>query len=352
MKFRVWMLLQRIKKFILKLYNSAFIQWIRGTLLFNFFQVFILVMCFLWIIFLFAPQSAHVSYQTKNVQAVGNINADKVDMDIKTNRYFINCFDETELYCQGNENIIVDDKIYDSSYKIKIEPYSKDYSTIVVSEEHLNNMELTLNSFISYDNNDNSSVFINYISSQISIQCKNGFQLVHSDNTNLSFFECDAFLVKKGVEPIPIYHCQIESKNSLSYILGLNSNGRIDITNYLNDFIHTEADITLYGIKNFSSKSSDDLIFSYSPSATTYTLNNQILQLNSKNHSLEADLSLNNGINELNINGMVNHATISGMNLFPSFFSWYRDNVYLAPLTLLTTVFGGVTIMINKKRKK
>ena len=54
----------------------------------------------------------------------------------------------------------------------------------------------------------------------------------------------------------------------------------------------------------------------------------------------------------LKLNGMVNEATISGVSLFPDFWGWYRDNIYFAPLSLVTVVFGAVSMMKKTKKEK
>ncbi len=140
-------------------------------------------------------------------------------------------------------------------------------------------------------------------------------------------------------------------KKLLSLTITTNQNVKLSVMDYLGMETDNKADITLWGVNKISGKASGDLFFSYSPDSKQYHLNKQIVYLGSEKNSLEINIILDNGIRELNINGMVNEASISKMNLFPTFWGWYRDNIYLTPLTLLTTIFGGVTLMINNKKK-
>ena len=93
------------------------------------------------------------------------------------------------------------------------------------------------------------------------------------------------------------------------------------------------------------------MTFAYTPTAKTYELRNQRLNLHSNEKDIEAVIVFDKDLWDIQMDGMVNEATISGMNLFPSFLGWFRDNIYLAPVTLISTVFGGVAMMWNRKKK-
>lgn len=95
---------------------------------------------------------------------------------------------------------------------------------------------------------------------------------------------------------------------------------------------------------------SGKLAISYTPSAEEYVLKKQELYLRSDDSSLNISYDIKNGT--AFISGYVNEATLSQMNLFPNFWSWYFSNIYMAPLTLISTVFAAVSMMNASKRNK
>ncbi|RKI77762.1 hypothetical protein D7V83_18105 [bacterium 0.1xD8-71] len=348
MKFRIWAWTQNIKRKYTKIKNCYVVKWLKNTLIYNIAKMFCMVFLILWVIFLFAPKVAHVSFLTNEVDAVGEIYADHINMNLETDRFRISDFNELNIGCLGNEGYEVNGEFYDNSYKLYTKSYDGLTGTIFITTENIEEEEFNITSFLE---DDSRPVYINYIDSEYSIKCQDGFQIKFDCNIHLTFYESDAFLVKEGQENIPIYTCTIRNSDKYSSVLTTNQNVKLSVMDYLGMETDNKADITLWGVNKISGKASGDLFFSYSPDSKQYHLNKQIVYLGSEKNSLEINIILDNGIRELNINGMVNEASISKMNLFPTFWGWYRDNIYLTPLTLLTTIFGGVTLMINNKKK-
>lgn len=56
--------------------------------------------------------------------------------------------------------------------------------------------------------------------------------------------------------------------------------------------------------------------------------------------------------NKTLVSGDVSEALLSDLDLFPSFNSWYRNNVFLIPLTLITSIFAGVSLMQSSRSVK
>lgn len=348
MKFRLWIWKQNIKRRLKEIYYNKFLIWLRSTLLYNLIKVFIMVVVILWVIFLFAPNSAHVSMHTNEVEAAGKIYADYISMELESERFCLTNFDELEIDCSFLGKIEADDYTYDDVYKIKVEPLNEETATIFVTVLDSEKLPFTISSF---SNGENSLIYINYMAKEFSVKGNNGFNIEYNNNLQFTFFDCNAFLMKDGEENIPINNCLIKADEKYGSFMSIKSNIQLEVMKYLGEDTTYKAVLSLYGLETISAKMSGDLNFSYSPESKQYCLNNQIVYLLSEYNSLEAETKLDNGISELNVNGMVNEASISSMNLFPTFWGWYRDNVYLAPLTLLTTVFGGVTLMINNKKK-
>lgn len=95
---------------------------------------------------------------------------------------------------------------------------------------------------------------------------------------------------------------------------------------------------------------SGKLTISYTPTAEEYVLKKQELYLLSDDSSLNISYNIENGT--AFVSGYVNDATLSQMNLFPNFWSWYFSNIYMAPLTLISTVFAAVSMMNASKKNK
>lgn len=198
---------------------------------------------------------------------------------------------------------------------------------------------------------DYPPVSISYLSSSYSVKCDAGFQIFQGEELHLTFTGGEAYVVNEAGEKAPVRSCLLSNKESLKYVIGLKSNVTINMYNYLDQHVHSTGSVNIYGVNSISSKGYGALILSYTPTPTQYTLTSQYLRLNSKNNQLQATITLDESISSVDINGIVDEATISGMDLFPTFLGWYRDNIYLAPITLVTTIFGGATLMLNSRKK-
>lgn len=95
---------------------------------------------------------------------------------------------------------------------------------------------------------------------------------------------------------------------------------------------------------------SGKLTISYTPNAEEYVLKKQELYLFSDDSSLNISYNIENGT--AFVSGYVNDATLSQMNLFPNFWNWYFSNIYMAPLTLISTVFTALSMMNASKKNK
>ena len=137
------------------------------------------------------------------------------------------------------------------------------------------------------------------------------------------------------------------------YSESLNSRGGFRTDNFkISGYSSSSYILELSGINNIYSKSSGDLEFNYGNTPTTYTLNRRDMRLNSKERELNMTIVSYQSENKMMINGDVTEAELSDLDLFPSFSSWYRNNIFLAPLTLITTIFAGVTSMRSSRKIK
>ena len=58
-----------------------------------------------------------------------------------------------------------------------------------------------------------------------------------------------------------------------------------------------------------------------------------------------------NDDNAFTIAGKIKLAKISDFNIFPNFQTWYIENIYLIPLTLVSAIFGGIALFQKKNKK-
>ena len=94
-----------------------------------------------------------------------------------------------------------------------------------------------------------------------------------------------------------------------------------------------------------------------------YDINAQSVKLESSDRSNDNALSIeissysneeaSDGYSSsLKVTGIVNSAKIIYFDLFPTFIGWYKENITLIPLSLVTAIFGGVALLKKSKEKE
>lgn len=108
--------------------------------------------------------------------------------------------------------------------------------------------------------------------------------------------------------------------------------------------------ITLIQVVSCIVRGNGKLTISYTPTPEEYSLKKQDLFLLSENSSLTLSVDVETG--KVSIWGYADKAMLSQMSLFPSLWNWYFSNIYMAPLTLISTVFAAVSMMNASKKKQ
>ena len=110
--------------------------------------------------------------------------------------------------------------------------------------------------------------------------------------------------------------------------------------------------ISLNSLNALYAKASGNLEFNYGNAPVSYNLNRRVMRLYSEKREINMLSISHQSENKTIVSGDVSEALLSDLDLFPSFNSWYRNNVLLIPLTLITTIFAGVALMQSSRTVK
>ena len=113
--------------------------------------------------------------------------------------------------------------------------------------------------------------------------------------------------------------------------------------------------VELEGVTQFETVASGELLFSYARTPSEYQLTNQYFSVGNEENSLGLNISRFDNYdfsnNAFYANGRtVEDAVLSENNLFPDIKTWFRENIYLAPLTLVTTIYGAFSLKARSKK--
>lgn len=359
MSFNFWLIklslkkkLNRLKGIFIKIYNIEIFTHLRHTLIYNFIKILALIFLILWIAFELTPKNAHISYEATKANALESISADYAEMNLETNSVSISSVSNNNISFLSVDSIEVDGKEFSSretSYGISTMPLDK-HSEIKISSLNNDRIMTYINS---YSVNGYSNSYIDIDDTKVSVKCPKGLQAYFDENILVEFYNTDAFLLSYDMNPIPIKSCIIKSFDS--YIIRFDENTSISTSRSIKTLSahdkslnNSNVELSANGVDQIIGETSGDLLFYYTSTPISYSLKNQPIKLLS-DHKLSMDFK-SEGINDakLEVSGVVNSASIYDISLFPSFTKWYRDNIYLAPLTLFTTIFGGV-VLVKKK---
>ena len=111
--------------------------------------------------------------------------------------------------------------------------------------------------------------------------------------------------------------------------------------------------IVYTNIDSIIARVSGDLNFTYMSKSNKYELNNDTIDFSNSNNSITAILQKDDLHSfHLSSSGNISKAEVSGLNLFPSFWGWIYENVYLVPTTILTIIGGAISLIKSEERKQ
>ena len=119
------------------------------------------------------------------------------------------------------------------------------------------------------------------------------------------------------------------------------------------DFSDVEK-LTASDVVSIDAITSGSVRFSYTPDAKEYELKTQeiLLQNHANNQKNSLSFNMDNRQKKMVVYGYIYSAQISKMTLFPEFKNWFFSNAYLAPVTILTSVFSAIKLLKKPNEKE
>ena len=322
--------------------KEKFVQSVLWCCIKALFCVFLIV----WIIFLIAPNSAHIFFRAEETQYISDIEAKNIRIETECKAFNLLTQNKINVCFAGGKWILSDGKVYDDSYILSFSPTALHNSVIYASimDEELETA--TIKEMHTRD--EEGQVKIRELGDTACINFDSGLEMCLSQTTMLEFGNADAHLVNEAGEEIAVSKCYV-SNNSPLYYITVDFPVELKLYDIWEPTMPT-TNMHIEKISKLSTRMSGDLQFSYTPSITEIRAEDQIVELGSKTHDLEMYLNYKSGIQYVDVSGMVDKASISNMDLFPSFRGWYRGSVLMAPMTLMSTIIL-VAQMMRKKEK-
>lgn len=353
MKFRMWLIYKRISKIIRSIYDSRFLYWLRSTLLFNVIKMFVLVLGIVYTLFLFFPSEANIYFsdEVKELEFVansarGSLETDQINLQIESDckiRLDNICVDYENTRYENIEYLLLSVEKQAPFGLVGIQNNQTTTSAFFISQKSIgkansvrcSNKEIILNEGILLGGLDSSEYEFWTISAKITAFTSDNKEVFQATEFNI--------IVDEDLYGTP--YLTTSKKTTLITPNIMRKYNESPVTNY--------CSMDFDGITTLTYEGSGELLFSPSITPETYSIHEQSVDFHGVPNELEASMmitedSLENNI-ALTISGKVNEAHISNMTLFPTFSAWYVKNIYLAPLSLISIVFGSISLMKRKR---
>lgn len=372
-----WRLCKRYKKFN----NNTIVRAIKESFIYNLFKSLIVIMLMVLLIFQVKPKKAYIYAELEQIEIdsldyhsevleIGDIprnyisisSRDKIVIDL--NGLSINDTDYAdgeylEISSAGSASSFIDFSgsiskayFYDAASNVNRHSiiYSNSSSCRFIGEQHLE-----IDCGTAYIVNDNSG-------EKKELDCTESLVLTSTSHRNIineykelvaDITEADGSIGEEHENEYQNYIRIIERySNEVEYSV------RIYTEPADSESVDSQLEACFVDFNSINSEqaasckviASGKLTVSYTPTAEEYVLKQQELYLFSEDSSLNISYDIEN--DTAFISGYVDDATLSEMDLFPNFWNWYFSNIYMAPLTLISTVFSAVSMMNASKKEK
>ena len=353
------------------IYYCCFFVWIRNSLIYNMMKMAILVLVTIFVLFKFTPHTAHIDFKSPEESGYLNIlgaddsilyvTSGEVNLTISTwNNIHVD--NDMRKYILGDQNIESNQITLKSFGPFIFNGNLLPEQTSIILFPIENSGILTFSIEKNENKDDPIANFVPYYSKETGIDpnFEMGYSLDNFCGINASFnhglrvslptktkVKLKGFIAKIFISGEEIIE-EIEEKD---FII---ENCLIDIP-YETSIFELTRDFSKYmyivnGIHNLKYKGNGELFFSNSPNSLEYSLRNQELMIDGLNNTLTAKKLFNDS--NITFSGITDEISLSGMSLFPSFSGWYRDNIYLAPLSLISIIFGSISLLRFKQKDK
>lgn len=348
-----------IKTAIVKLYRNR-----NKYLFYNMIKMLIYIFALLFIIFLFIPHKAYIVLESNDINTLNiksnknencyiqSNNLSRLDIQLMNNgKFALNLYNVTienaDTIYTGNFEIIFEPikQNFNNSYQVHFEPINNTYlNAEIFNLENLefSHQETFKTGLISEPIVKSIAGLTTYLTTNGDVIINNSFSIVIPDKEYMY-----AYIVNKDNERIPLEEkCCIFLNNSNANIDFLQGKFGIMMWHSVNG----ESNFSVSSICDININCNGDLYFSYIPESTKYKIYFQDIKLHSKDDNIKCEyvFDLETNKQQILINGNINKAYLSDNNLFPNLIGWFKSNIYMIPLTLVSAVIGGLSLTYKK----
>ena len=349
---------------IKQFYHKPIVKAIRESALYNLMKAFILVFLLLLLLFSIHPKEAFIcaELQKKKDDYIW-LQADELELRGVQTYEYITALDGISLDLAG---ISVNGIEYSNGDKLVVSPNEKNWPVTVSFWGHTESIQLINTTTKTNCQTDFYAQSINirtvgditmrieHESNAEIIKKDGGRESITVDFLNgLELNDASTQRLKNSgaYDSIKIIYPDIDDRPYELKLSIFDASSKDE--SYLDVFIPMYDSINSNSVSDCKLVASGDLFFSYKPSPEEYAVRGQELSFaaSKQGFSLSFDKS-NTSASEspVLLSGYVREARLSNMNLFPDFWAWYYSNLFLVPLTLISTVLAATSMFKASKK--
>lgn len=328
----------KLQFIVRKINKNRIIRLIKKSLLCNMIIMFLIIMLFLKVIFLIAPKEGSISYSGSIIDTA-EIECECINSNVISDIATIEFDSKDEIFLEWLQLLLIPTG---DSPKVYIESIdNKPFRAMIFTPSGIFD-GTQINSPNLLSTFPHVNVTFNYWDTLIN--SKTGFTFDVEDDTHLilTFSQIDAYVRNELGEIEKVDSFETTFFDCASY----ESTLRLSTDYYYYDVIDspTEYKISFVNPNKIQFVANDDFYVSYSSRENKFSSTMRKIELHS-NGKMNGYMEYRNDNIDLNVYGHVNEGTIDGYSIFPTFSSWYYENIYIAPLTIISTLIGGIALM-------